>query len=250
MRRIILVACAAGLSWGLAGCAPSYLLAIQPAWPDTPGEKSQSAVFDKYIDSVEVAVGFVRYEKTELIFQVEVINDSHQAVVVAPETFYYIPLDTSAVVASTTAALPIRVDALAPEQYLRKLTDQLNEQVAKSEKVGFLEILTTVTHVVEDVSSIKKQETDAQIAERDQRHQDENAAFDGLRETHAGQADQIYDQRQIVERFLLRRDTLRTGQRALGYVHFPRTDAANRLRLVIFFNERPIPFDFTQQRGK
>jgi hypothetical protein len=44
-----------------------------------------------------------------------------------------------------------------------------------------------------------------------------------------------------------RKSIVGPGQYALGQIYFPRTDAARRLRVVVFYNERPVTFDFTQK---
>ena len=173
-----MLALAAGLSGGLTGCGSSHSLIMQPVRSAGLSADGQPRGFGKYLDSVEVSVGSVRYEKTELVFQVEIINDSHRPVRVAPELFYCIPLDNSVAVASTVPALPTRVAASNPELRLRQLTSHLHREIDKAEKASWLEVLTDVSHVVEDVASIKKKETDQQIAERDQRHQNENAYDD------------------------------------------------------------------------
>ncbi len=250
MRQFVVLACVAGLSGWLTGCGPTYFLTVRPARSAGLSADGQPRSFSHYLDSVEVALDFVYYEDTDLVFQVEIINDSHRPVRVAPATFYYIPLDTSAAVASAAPTLPTRVAAFDPELRLQQLNSRLSQEAAQAEKVSWLEVLTSVSHVVEDVSSIKKKETDEQIAERDQRHQSENASFDEQREQHARQADQLYDQKQRLQYHLLRQDTLGHNQRSRGYVHFPRTDAANRLRLVVFFDERPVTFNFNQKRIK
>ncbi|MDF7812176.1 hypothetical protein [Hymenobacter sp. YC55] len=220
---------------------------MAPAQVNGPGRNGHPTSLSYHPDSVEVQVGFVRYEPTELVFEVEIGNDSSRPVLVSPETFFYAPVDTAS--ATTTAALQPRVAAVDPELHLKQLAVRLKQEAAKAEKVSWFEILTTVSNVAEDISSIKKKETDEQVAEREERHQSTEAYFDEQREQHAQQADNLYSQHQTIQEVALRKTNIKPGEYVRGYVYFPRTDMARRLRVVVFFNERPVTFDFTQQSG-
>lgn len=218
---------------------------MMPAQANGPSVNGHPTSLSYHPDSVEVKLGFVRYEPATLVFEVEIGNDSSQPVWVTPETFFYAPVDTGAAVVPTTATA--RVTALDPELRLKQLAARLEEETTKSEKVSWLEILTMVSNVAEDVSSIKKKETEEQIAEREERHQSSSAYFDYQREQHAQQADTLYTQHLNMQTVGLRKTLLSPGKFVRGLVYFPRTDAARRLRVVVFFNERPVSFDFTQQ---
>ncbi|MBC6698365.1 hypothetical protein [Hymenobacter sp. BT190] len=256
------------LSAVLASCGSSAFLTMQPVKPNGPsvGGSPTSRIY--HSDSVEVQLGFVRYEKDELVFEVEIGNDAHGPVEILPESFYYVPnyrltdtattaqLPDTAVVAAATGlaptapALPLtRVMALSPELKLQQLTNRLNKQASKAEGGSWLEILSSVANITEDISAIKKTETAEQIAEREQRHADNEAHFEAQRESHAQNADELYGRKQHMESVILRKTVLQPNEYVLGQVHFPRTDAARQLRVVLFFNARPVVFDFTQKPG-
>lgn len=235
---------------------------VQPNGPHVDGH-STSRLY--HPDSVEVKLGFVRYEKKELIFEVEIGNDARRPLEILPETFYYVPdytpavtaataqaLDSAAVAAGTRPALELpltRVMALNPEATLQQLTARLNKEASKAEGGSWLEILSSVANITEDIASIKKTETPEQIAERDQRHAADEAYFADQRDTHAQQADELSGRKQHLESVILRKTVLQANEYIVGQVHFPRTDAARRLRVVLFINARPVVFDFTQQPG-
>lgn len=247
-----------------SSCSSSTFLAMQPAKPNGSSINGYPTSRLYHPDSVEVKLGFVRYEKTELVFEVEIGNDARGPVEIEPETFYYVPdyapTDTAATaqlsdsaaavvgVVGTTPTRPLtRVMALNPETTLQQLTARLNKEAAKAEGGSWLEILSSVANITEDIASIKKTETPEQIAERDQRHAASEAYFAEQRDTHAQQADELSGRKQHLESVILRKTVLQSNEYVVGQVHFPRTDAAHRLRIVLFLNARPVVFDFVQK---
>lgn len=253
MRTPILAAYL-GISGLLASCGPSYLLTMAPSRPNGPSVNGHpTSLSTRPEDSVDVRLGFVRYEEKELVFEVEVNNNSTRPVLIAPETFYYTPLysDAPDTVGSATAAMlePARVPALNPEARLQQLAKRLDKQANRAEGGGWLELVTSATHIAENVSTITKKETDQQIAEREQRHASDEAFLADQREQHAQKADVLYDQKRNMELVALRKTLLPPRQYVTGQVHFPRTDGAHQLRLVVFFDERPVTFNFTQRPG-
>ncbi|MBO0359596.1 hypothetical protein J0X19_16675 [Hymenobacter sp. BT186] len=249
MRYSILWACLAGL--GFTSCGASTFLALRPAQPDGSSVNGHPTS-TKYQteDSVEVRLSFVRYDATELVFEVEIGNDSKRPVLIEPTSFFYAPIDTT--VAPRPGAQPMlpRIAAIDPETRLKNLAANLETEATKAEKVSWFEIATTVTQVAESVASIKKKETDAQIAEREERHASTNAYFANQREQHAQNADDLYNQHQNAQSVMLRSARLPSGEYVSGQVNFPRTDTARRLRFVLFYNERPVTFDFNQTLEK
>lgn len=241
MRQFILLGCLAALS----SCNSTSFLTITPVQVNGSGRNGHPTSLSYHPDSVEVQLGFVGYEPTGLIFEVEIGNDSSRPVLVSPEAFFYAPLDTALV--TTASELRPRVAALDPELRLKQLAVRLDQEAAKAEKVSWFEILATVSNVAEDIASIKKKETDDQVAERQERHRSTDDFFDAQRELHAQQADSLYSQHHQVKTAALRKTKLKPGEYVRGYVYFPRTDTARRLRVVVFFDERPVAFDFTQK---
>lgn len=249
MRHSILWAYLAGL--GLTSCGATTFMAMRPAQPDGSSVNGHPTS-TKYQteDSVEVRLSFVRYDPTELVFEVEIGNDSKRPVMIEPTSFFYAPIDTTVPLRPGAKPMLPRIAAIDPEVRLKKLATNLETKAAKAEKVSFFEIATTVTQMAESVANINKKETDAQIAEREERHQSTNAYFAEQREQHAQQADDLYNQHQNAKSVMLRTAKLPSGEYVNGQVNFPRTDTAHRLRFVLFYNERPVTFDFNQTLEK
>ncbi|WP_426492525.1 hypothetical protein [Hymenobacter sp. 102] len=239
---------AGGLALLLSACGASTFLAVEPANSNGPWVNGHPTSVVSHPDSVYVRAGFLRADDNELVFEVAYLNYSDKPILIAPETFYYMAVpdtlaDSTRVPAQFFEARRLAAD---PEVRLVQLQARLKEQERKATNVSWFEILTTVTDLAEDVSSIKKKETDQQVAEREARHQDNQAFFDNLRLDHAEQAQQLYSQTTALEAVVLRKNTLAPGQGLRGQVFFPRLDVARKLRLVVFFDERPVQFTFTQ----
>ncbi|AHJ98463.1 hypothetical protein [Hymenobacter swuensis] len=232
----------------LTACGATSFLNVSPTRPDGPWVNGHPTSFFSHPDSVYVRLGFIRAEERELVFETDIQNYSDHPIRISPETFYYMALpDTLAdTVAAPAQYFEARVLAADPELRLAQLKAKLAKEAQKAENVSWFEILTLATHAVEDVASIKKKETAEQIAEREYRHQSDNAYFDEQRETHAQNADNLYSTTRTLETVALRHDTLQPGQRMTGQLYFPRLDAARKLRVVVFFDERPVQFNFTQ----
>lgn len=240
---------AAGI--GLTSCGATTFLAMWPAQPDGSSVNGHPTSTKYQIeDSVEVKLSFVRYDPTELVFEVEIGNDSKRPVLIEPTSFFYAPIDTAVALRPGAKLMLPRIAAIDPEARLKTLAANLETEAVKAEKVSWFEIATTVTQVAESVASIKKKETEAQVAERQERHESTNAYFANQREQHAQNADNLYNQQQGAQSMMLRRAKLPSGEYVTGQVNFPRTDTARQLRFVLFYNERPITFDFSQRLEK
>ncbi|UYZ63617.1 hypothetical protein [Hymenobacter weizhouensis] len=242
----------AGLGWLLAACAPSYYLKPAPGQATDPSSFSTNVGLAE-ADSLEVRLQFIGYEKTAIIFSADIRNGSDRPVQVAPETFCYLPTLPRPAVASAapgTSGPKPYVLALNPEVQLQNLEARLDRHARKASGVSFFELLTVATHVAEDVSSIKKKETDQQIAEREDRHAQNNQYFDEQRADHADQAAALYQEHHSKQHQLLRRREVGPGERLTGFVYFPRTDVASHLRVVVYLRERPFVFDFNQAKVK
>ncbi|QNE38737.1 hypothetical protein F1C16_03790 [Hymenobacter sp. NBH84] len=234
----------------LSACGPSYFLTMKPTAADTIWYEGREMMLQEQ-DSMLVQMSFVRYEGRELVFEAVVENGSSQPILVAPEQFYYQPVVTQAATAGTATNVPGRVAAIDPEQRMQQLETQLAYESKEATKVSFGELLTTLSHITENVASIKKEETEKEIDEREERQQSERDYYTNHRIDHSIAADQVRYTKEEVEQRLLRKNTLPPGQYIRGYVYFPRTDAADVIRVVVPVNEQqPATFDFTQDRTK
>ncbi|UPL47812.1 hypothetical protein [Hymenobacter sublimis] len=232
----------------LSACGATSSLSVTPRQANGPWVNGHPTSLIRHPDSVQVRAGFIRSEPAELVFETEITNTSDRPVLVAPETFYLLllPPDSAAEATMTKGIFDSRVPALNPEVQLQQLRAKLDKEADKATGVSWFEILTSATHIAEDVASISKKETAEQVAERDYRHQSDEAYFDEQRENHAQKADHLYSQHENLAAVVLRKTTLEPGQRVRGHVYFPRKDYAKRLRLVVFFDERPVQFEYTQ----
>ncbi|GAA4013038.1 hypothetical protein GCM10022408_27390 [Hymenobacter fastidiosus] len=214
MNKAHLLALLAGL--GLPACAPTLYLSMKPetgskVWHD--GHERATAAQD----SVVVSVGFVRYEPTALIFDVEVRNQSTRPILVAPEQFTYSPVATTLhSYEKHLAHFEGSIKAINPEQKLDGLTAAVAYNVSESQRAM---LLAPVDYA--------------------QQHRIEYSAA----------VLQAQTQKKEVEAHLLRKNTLAPGQGIRGYVYFPRTDGADVLRLELPLRANPVVIPYKQLRS-
>ncbi|RIY10431.1 hypothetical protein D0T11_09510 [Hymenobacter rubripertinctus] len=222
----------------LTACAPTRVLSLQP----TGGGSGPARDLVSHPDSVYVRFWFLRAEQEELVFQAEFSNAGAHAVTVNPATFYYQPRPDS------LHALALgRRPARDPEAFLTTLAARRDQEAAKANGSSWFELLTMVVNTVEDVASIKKDETKAQEEAREARHQDDQIYFDSQRAGHADEAQALHTAVAQQATSMLRQATLQPGDQVRGLVYFPRLDSARQLEFVLFFDERPLQYYFTQK---
>lgn len=195
------------------GCAPSVYLAMQPeqgsgVWQDGR-ERTRTTQ-----DSLVVDIGFVRYEGSTMVFDVDIQNQSGRAVLVAPEQFTYVPAAT--ILRPPNTMLPYFrevVTAINPEQKLDGLTAAVAYNVRQSERPMILA-----------------------SPEYGQQYRIE----------HNLAAARVQEKKQEVEQHILRKNTLAPGQGIRGYVYFPRRDQADVLRLKLPLRVQPVVVAYNQ----
>lgn len=232
----------------LPGCGPSYFLAMHPSngsgtWVDG------AEVARQQHDSVEVRLTFVRYEASRLVFDAEVRNRSGREFTVSPTDFFVQPVATQPVASTAAApALPGRFAAYDPEPTIQELHQRIETEAAAATNVSLNEVLTHLSHTVEEVATLKKKETKEQTNAREARHRDENAAFDSERLRAAAAAEQHRAELAELQQLALRRTTIEPGHKMRGYVYFARVDLADLFRVSAPGLAPGTTLDFTQTR--
>lgn len=234
----------------LTACGPTYFLSMHPSegsgmWAD--GSETARQLHD----SVDVRLGFVRYEVGRMVFEADLRNNTQRPLTIGPTDFSFQPIATQPV-ASTAAApyMPSRLSAFDPEPQIQGLTSQIAQESEAATKVTTAEVLTSLGHVVENLASLKKTETKEQIAARESNQQSENDYYTRQRLEAAAAADQHRAQLDELQHQSLRRNTVEPGQRVRGYVYFPRVDLADVIRVSAPGLAAGTTLDFTQTRTK
>jgi hypothetical protein len=209
--------CLAATGLLLVACTPTAYLALKPdqgsgTWKDG----HERSILRQ--DSLQVSLGFVRYEGSTLVFDFDIQNQSERAVLVAPEQFSYTPVATTLHKGQEYMPyFPSAVKAINPEQKLDGLVAAVVYNVRESQRPLVLA-----------------------SPEYGQLHRLE----------HSSAALQAQGQKQDVEARLLRKNTLLPGQGIRGYVYFPRTDKADVLRLSLPLRAQPLALSYSQLRRR
>ncbi|WP_400190304.1 hypothetical protein [Hymenobacter sp. B81] len=231
----------AGSALWLTACSPSYYVLVKPSSGAARWEDGLEVVAAE-VDSVDVRLGVASTQGPWLEFAVTVRNRSLRPVLVAPETFYY-----DAYTAGNPS--PLRVTASNPEEAIQALQAQTATQERQATAVPAAEVLSSLSNLVDDLSSKKRKETPEQREAREETFRREQARYEEVRTQNALQAVASRDQLRSLEQTLLRKTTLDPGYVLHGRIRFRRyTDAATRLRVVVPVGGRELAGDFTQTR--
>jgi hypothetical protein len=226
----------------LGSCSTSYYVMVKPTEGSGRWQDGLEVVAAQH-DSVDVRLGVVSTSGPWLEFDVTVQNRSRRPVLVAPETFY---LDAYS---ATPGMGPLRVQAENPEQTIQTLQQQAAFHQQKSTALPATEVLSSLSNLVDDLSSKRRKETDEQRNAREANYKAEMTRYEQERTTHAVQATAARDEQRQLEETLLRKTTLDPGYALRGRVRFRRyADTAPRLRLVAPVAGRELAAEFSQQR--
>ena len=249
MRSVRKLVAALTLAVALPACGPSYFLTMHPSSGSGTWANGAEIARQQH-DSLEVRLSFVRYEASRLVFEAELRNRSGRDFTVSPTDFYVQPVATQPVASTAAAALPGRLPAFDPEPSIQELHQRIEAEAAEATKVSTAEVLTGLSHTVENVAAIKKKETREQVNARENRQQNENASFDSQRLRAAAAAEQHRAQLAELQGQALRRTTIETGRAVHGYVYFPRADMADIIRVSAPGLAPGTTLDFAQTRTR
>lgn len=256
LRRGMLAAFVATI--GLSSCATHYL-AVQPRRPDSEWADGRPALSTNF-DSVEVQVCYAHLRDKELMFEVEIRNGSAGEVAVNPGTFYYMPVLQDPKKAKRNAAnnqtgvnyVPAQVYAIDPERRIQELANKLAYEARKANGISFMDwmnLASGVTDVLTPPKGTEQQKRDEELRREDERIR--NAVLAEQQHTdHAIKADQAVMEKQLWEVKVLRKNILKPGELARGYVTFPVYNQTMLLHLALPIGARTLLFDFDQERKK
>ncbi|OON68603.1 hypothetical protein [Hymenobacter sp. CRA2] len=225
------------------GCMPSYHVTVRPATEAARWVNGREMVV-MAADSLEAEVGVVSTIGPWTEFDVTVRNTSRGPVLVAPEQFYVL---VSFPATKTTAPAQVRVTADDPEAALQTMTQEAEHHTQKSTAVPAAELLSTVSSVVQDLSSNKRKETTEQYNARQAAYQAEMNRYEQERTDHAVRAASLREDIRHAEQTLLRKTTLDPGYALQGRVRFRSWYyAADKLQLVLPLDGHALAADFVQ----
>ncbi len=252
-------------------CAPTYLLAVQPATPHTLFASGQRAA-EATADSVALHIKFLGYEPDYLVFDAEYRNDSPRPVEIRPTAFAYAPVRVAdvqppiqrvkrgervpAAVAAATQkaawpALPTApLPALDPEPQIAQLQNGASHEAAKASRPDWVGVALFAVALGTDIASVSRRyETYGQAQTRAAIHEVAwvyNAVSSSNRVRHAATAGAMAQRADMLSQYALRRVVLQPGQQVRGYVYLPRFDQADGLQILAPVGRRQVPIDFVQ----
>ena len=260
----------AALALAAASCAPSYMLAVKPAQPNTLFASGQPQV-EASADQVSLRLNFLGYEPDWVVLNAEYRNDSRQPVTIDPTAFRYEPLretataragvrvQRGALVPAATAAASQRatwpalpaapLPAFNPEAHISQLQDNAAREANRARRPDWVGVALFVAAVGSDVASLGRYETLAQARTSATLHDiawTYNAISSANKLHHAVTAEVLAQRAQQLSEYALRTVTLQPGQQVRGYVYLPRFDAADGLRVLAPVGRQQVALNFVQ----
>jgi hypothetical protein len=251
--------CSLFLLLTLCSCAvPQAVIRVEPNKDEDVRWNYGQAIAEKSEDGLQVSAMFNSYDRKYLVFNVEVVNQREEEVLVTPEQFYL--------------ALPsgIRVPAINPETHLFSLDVESSRREANLKNgaiaLGVLSVATLAAGVAADIHE-NKEVSNANALDNtvvndggilDNTANALNAAMltadiaiglaseaHAVRERDPGLLST--QERDYWSDFTLRRTTLRKGENVKGRVIFLRQDAMRDFLFMIPVEQRVFSFGFKQR---
>ncbi|HEX9652460.1 MAG TPA: hypothetical protein VGA99_02015 [bacterium] len=185
-------------------------------------------------NGISTFVAYQRSDRHHLIFEVEFTNQSEEQVLVSPEDFYYLPLQSAEDTVSQR-----EVHALNPETELLEIDKSLSREHASYAThtaidltVSLLDLVLAIVSPDDAASYEERLAWEVNRADYQQLHQARVSELKGLREEWEFET--------------LRKTTMNPGEQIRGRVYFPITKQAQFIELVLPIGRHPITLIFKQ----
>ncbi|MGI4874711.1 MAG: hypothetical protein ACRYFX_26445 [Janthinobacterium lividum] len=259
------------LALAASACAPTYMLGVKPAQPNTFFASAQPQA-EASAENVSLRLNFLGYEPNWVVLNAEYRNDSAQPVSIDPAAFSYAPLRETAtapagvrvqrgeLVPAVTAAASLRapwpalptapLGAFSPEAHIGELEAGADREAAKARRTDWVGIALFAVVVGSQIASIGHGfDTPVQA--------DNAAAIYNIawayseismanKMHHAATAAAMAQQARHLSEYALRPVLLQPGQQVRGYVYLPRFDDADGLRVYAPIGHQRAALDFVQ----
>ncbi|WP_196891808.1 hypothetical protein [Aureivirga marina] len=185
----------------------------------------------------DISVQCMYYKSVEknLIFEVEITNNTGKSILIDPNKFYYTSYKKDTVILNQF------VHAKDPELEILKIDKKLSKNHANEKNRVVNGILnTTLQATVQGIAnSATKEETEKKLDENEEDLEDDRKYY---MERHAT----LSDQRSYWETMLIRKTDLPSGYTMRGYVIFTRNHLANFYGLNLAIEKHTFEFDYKQ----
>ena len=228
----------------LASCVSPYNISkITPAEENTNWAWGREFAH-KTIDSVVVKISYETNDRNNVIFNVEIENNSSRPVLVAPESFW------SRMSGDNLPKYIIQQQkAVDPESYYLELAKQKSRQDAEEYNTAINHVTLSVVETASAVASAGKET----LEEREERQlAREEARYNREIEVYALENKRISlnDRKKFLDQTILRKSTLPPNSVIYGEVYFQRHDLATAYDIYVPVNGKPLKFSFKQQLVK
>ena len=186
-------------------------------------------------DGVVVNATYQKSVDEELILNVQVINNSDEAILVDPKFFYYQPLNQD-----TMAPMEATYAAINPESKLMQLDIERSRLIAKSKNEELYESIGSTQDLMTSIGSLTGNFSEDEAAKYKEKSRQRQAEYKQEQLLNQSKMSSVTTTRQMLATSALRKTTVNPGSEAQGLVYFPRFDEAPLMK----FNYRVAARDF------
>lgn len=196
----------------------------------------------KDLDSVVVKIAYETNDRENIIFNVEIENNTTSPILVAPERFSSV---------MNGANLPKYIvrnqQARDPEGYYLDLAKQRSKQDAEEKNTAINHVTLSLAETATAVASSATKETPEEREQRQQAREESRQNREMELYNLANQRISMNDRKRFLDQTILRKSTLPPNSVIYGEVYFPRHDLAETYEINIPINGKLLKFFFNQK---
>jgi hypothetical protein len=192
-------------------------------------------------NNLVTSLAYINSEKDLLIFDLEVINRSGSDVLVAPEKFYYHPIEAKFV--SDT----LKVMAVDPELKLKMLDKLISHKRADLSNQAISNFVVETADLIGDIAdsedrNIQEKQLDAN------KDLERQVSADREEGRTRNQISDLSSQRNYWASQVLRKTTLKPGEAIHGKIYFPADRDTEKLKIILTLENVKFDLIFDQSR--
>lgn len=232
------------VQFAFISCAREEYIRLSPVegsgiWID--GREYSEQVSDK----VKICISFDKNENSNFIFDLNVINNSHDSLLFDPAELYYIPVQNS-INTKRKAVMPETVKALDPEIMLYKLNTDINNENSAYDTNKLINAVGGCASVGSGFSARNSEQREKAY----EMMEDSNREMDEMEIQHINKINNYKEQIKYIESKAFRKSTVFPGKSKDGKIFFPAEKGISSLLLRVPARKDFVEFTFKKDEIK
>jgi len=196
-------------------------------------------------ENMEIAIAFERMIDENIIFDVEISNISNQTILISPENFYYLPVDSI----GTAGGHPkTKILAVDPEIKLQEIDLEISKKTAKYRSDTGTDAAISLLDLIADMSTMGKEKTREESEKENQEDMDREESKYIRDETYKSEIFNLNALRDEWELSTIRKTSLLPDTYMQGRLFFPYRTGIKYMKIYIPVNDDLLTFTFLVER--